>query len=147
MSKRIPKISRPANKPMAAPARIAPLKARPATTPKPKTSGARKSGAAHASSPKPEIGSAAIKRSLSLLFPFLVFLCFGLFLIWERVKVGELAAQIATLESQRLQLSEQNGKLRIQLEQLSGYGRISRIAAKRLGLVAVPQRAILVEEN
>jgi cell division protein FtsL len=147
MNKRIPRIPRSANKLMAAPARTATLKTKPSTTPKPKAGGVRKSGAAHASSPKPELSSAAIKRSLSLLFPFVVILFIGLFLIWERVKVGELAAQIAKLESQRLQLTEQNGRLRIQLEQLGGYGRISRIATKRLGLVAVPQRTILVKED
>jgi hypothetical protein len=33
------------------------------------------------------------------------------------------------------------------LEQLGGYGRISRIATKRLGLIAVPHQTILVAED
>lgn len=126
----------------------APLKAQPAASIKPNTkSGAKKKQGARSRLSKPEFSSAAIKRSLALLFPFSFFLLLGLFLIWERVKVGELAAQISKLESQRLQLGDQNDKLRVQLEQLSGYGRISRLAAQRLGLVAVPQQAILVAED
>ncbi|MDZ7361188.1 MAG: cell division protein FtsL [candidate division KSB1 bacterium] len=107
-------------------------------------SGARKTKAAR---PRAEFNSAAVKRSLALLIPFVVFLFLGLTLIWERVKVRELAAQIATLDSQRIKLIEQNGKLRIQLEQMSSYSRISRIATQRLGLVAVPQHTILVQEE
>jgi len=128
MSKHVLKNSPPANKSMAS---------------KP-NSGARKTKAAR---PRAEFSSAAVKRSLALLIPFAVFLFLGLTLIWERVKVRELAAQIATLDSQRVKLIEQNGKLRIQLEQISSYGRISRIATQRLGLVAVPQQTILVEEE
>jgi hypothetical protein len=143
MSQRIPKISPPANKAMAAP-----LKTKSVAAPQPKTNQAAKKNARKRSGlSKPEFSSTAIKRSLSLLVPFSFFLLLGLFLIWERVKVGELAAQVSTLESQRLRLSEQNGKLRIQLEQLGGYGRISRIAAKRLGLIAVPHQTILVAED
>ena len=90
---------------------------------------------------------AALKRAASLLLPFVVLLFFALLLIWERVKVNELAAQIAVLEAQRNQLADQNGKLRIQLEQLSGFGRISRLATQRLGLVMAPQQVIVVDEE
>ncbi len=93
------------------------------------------------------LDSAALKRALSLLVPFAVLLFFALFLIWERVKVNELAAQIAVLEAQRNQLADQNGKLRIQLEQLSGFGRISRLATQHLGLVMAPQQVIVVDEE
>lgn len=110
-------------------------------------SSVRKPKAARPTAPKPELNAAAIKRSLVLLLPFSILLFFGLFLIWERVSVNEVAAGISQLEAQRLQLAEQNGKLRIQLEQLSGYGRIARIATQRLGLVAVPQQTILVDEE
>ena len=143
MSKRISKISPAANKSMATP-----LKAQPAASTRPNTkSGAKKSRTARSSLSKPEFSSTAIKKSLSLLFPFSIFLLLGLSLIWERVKVGELAVQISKLESQRMQLGDQNDKLCVQLEQLSGYGRISRLATQRLGLVAVPQQAILVAED
>jgi hypothetical protein len=90
---------------------------------------------------------AALKRAVSLLLPFAVLLFFALFLIWERVKVNELAAQIAVLEIQRNQIADQNGKLRIQLEQLSGFGRISRLATQRLGLTMAPQQVIVVDEE
>jgi len=110
-------------------------------------SSGRKNKAARRSLSKAEFSSAAIKRSLSLLLPFSFFLFLGLLLIWERVKVNELAAQTSKLDMQRLQLMDQNGKLRIQLEQLSGYGRISRIATQRLRLIQVPQQTILVEEE
>jgi len=143
MSKRIPKISPAANKTMATPARTA-----PPVVPKPAAgSSARKPKAAARNSPRAEFNAAAIKRSLVILFPFSVFLFFGLFLIWERVKVRELATTIAQLETQRNQLADQNGKLKNQVEQLSGYGRISRLATQRLGLVAVPQQTILVKEE
>jgi cell division protein FtsL len=144
MNRRITKFSPQANRAMAAPVKRQPVQTAP-TKPNAK-SGARKNKASPPILPKAEFNAAAIKRSLSLLFPFAVFLFLGLFLIWERVKVRELAAQIAKLDAQRNQLVDQNGKLRIQLEQLSGYGRIARIATQRLGLVAVPQQAIIVEE-
>ncbi len=96
---------------------------------------------------KPRLDFAAIRRGLALLLPFAILLGFALLLIWERVKVNELAAEIAALEAQCNQLVDQNGKLRIQLEQLSGFGRISRLASQRLGLVAVPQQTIVVEEE
>lgn len=127
---------------MATPIKLPPAPAKPNAN-----NSAQKTKTARKSLPKTEFNSAAIRRSLALLFPFAVFLFFGLFLIWERVKVRELAGQIAKLDTQRLQLAEQNDKLRIQLEQLSGYGRISRIATQRLGLVAVPQQTILVAEE
>lgn len=124
------------------------IKPAPAVPPKSSSNnGARKPKAARPTAPKPELNAAAIKRSLVLLLPFSILLFFGLFLIWERVSVNEVAAGISQLEAQRLQLAEQNGKLRIQLEQLSGYGRIARIATQRLGLVAVPQQTILVDEE
>lgn len=68
-------------------------------------------------------------------------------LIWERVTVNKLAVEIATLETQRNQLLDQNGKLRIQVEQLAGFGRISHLASQRLGLAVVPQQIIVVEEE
>ncbi|MCG3118201.1 MAG: Cell division protein FtsL [bacterium] len=145
MNKRISKVSPPANKTMAALIKSAPAPAAPSKANS--SSSARKPKAARQAAPKPELNSAAIKRSLILLLPFSFFLFFGLFLIWERVSVNELAAGISQLEAQRLQLTEQNGKLRIQLEQLSGYGRIARIATQRLGLVAVPQQTILIDEE
>lgn len=76
-----------------------------------------------------------------------MFLFFGLILIWERVKVRELATAISRLETQRNQLADHNIKLKNEVEQLAGYGRISRLATQRLGLVAVPQQAIIVAEE
>jgi len=144
MNKRIPRISPAANKAMATPARTAP----PAATTKPAAgSSARKPKTAASHLPGAEFNAAAIKRSLIILFPFSVFLFFGLVLIWERVKVRELATAIAQLETQRNQLADQNIKLKNQVEQLSGYGRISRIATQRLGLVAVPQQTIIVKDD
>jgi cell division protein FtsL len=93
------------------------------------------------------LDAAALKRAVSLLLPFAVLLFLALFLIWERVKVNELAAQIAVLEAQRSQLADQNGKLHIQVEQLSGFGRISRLATQRLGLIMAPQQLIVVDEE
>jgi len=143
MRKRISRISPAANKTMATPARTAPPAA-----PKPAAgSSARKPKAAARNSPRAEFNAAAIRRSLIILFPFSVFLFFGLILIWERVKVRELATAIAQLETQRNQLADQNVKLKNQVEQLSGYGRISRLATQRLGLVAVPQQTILVKDE
>jgi hypothetical protein len=68
-------------------------------------------------------------------------------LIWERVKVNEIAAEIAAMETRRNRFLEQNSKLRIQAEQLSGYGRISRLAAQRLGMTTIPQQTIIVDEE
>jgi cell division protein FtsL len=141
MSKRIPKISPAANRTMAAPVRTAP----PASKPPPGSS-ARKPKTKTAA-PRAKFNAAAIKHSLIILFPFSVFLFFGLVLIWERVKVRELATAIAQLETQRNQLADQNVKFKNQVEQLSGYGRISRLATQRLGLVAVPQQTILVKDE
>ncbi len=109
-----------------------------------------KSGAAEKNSSrrlKPRLDLAAIRKSLALLLPFAILLSFALLLIWERVSVNELAAKIAALEVQRNQLADQNGKLRIQVEQLAGFGRISKLASQRLGLVTVPHQVIVVEEE
>jgi cell division protein FtsL len=108
------------------------------------------SGAAEKNSsrrPKPGLDLAAIRKSIALLLPFAILLSLALLLIWERVRVNELAAEIAALEAQRNQLADQNGKLRIQVEQLAGFGRISKLASQRLGLVAVPHQVIVVEEE
>lgn len=152
MNKRIPKISPPSPKTMASPVRSAPVAA---PKPKPASSSARpstgsgrtKGRAGGRALSSPEFNAAAIKRSLVVLFPFSVFLFFGLILIWERVKVRELATAISQLETQRNQLADQNVKLKNEVEQLSGYGRISRLASQRLGLVAVPQQAIIVADE
>lgn len=108
---------------------------------------AAQAGAGRPAAPKPEINRAAFRKAISLLFPFVIFLILGLLLIWERVKVNELAAAVAAMEIRRNQLVEQNGKLRVQVEQLSGYARISRLATQRLGLVSLPQQIIVVEEE
>lgn len=126
---------------MAAPARTAP------PAPKPRPGSSARKPKTKAAAPRAEFNTAAIKRSLIVLFPFSVFLFFGLVLIWERVKVRELATAIAQLETQRNQLADQNVKLKNQVEQLSGYGRISRIATQRLGLIAVPQQTLLVKDE
>jgi len=141
MNKRIPKISPAPSKIMALPVRRA-----PAAAPKHKSS-AHKPKSSSANSGRAELNSAVIKRSLVVLLPFSVFLFFGLILIWERVKVRELATAIAQLETQRNQLAEHNVKLKNEVEQLSGYGRISRLATQRLGLIAVPQQAIIVADE
>lgn len=147
MNKRIPKISPAPPKAMASPVRNAPTAAKP----KPAASSAHKPKRASAkparASAIPDFNTAAIKRSLVVLFPFSVFLFFGLILIWERVKVRELATAISRLETQRNQLADHNIKLKNEVEQLAGYGRISRLATQRLGLVAVPQQAIIVAEE
>ncbi|MGH7594997.1 MAG: hypothetical protein ACREOI_01545 [bacterium] len=96
---------------------------------------------------KPRLDLAAIRKSIALLLPFAILLSFALLLIWERVRVNELAAEIAALETQRNQLADQNGKLRIQVEQLAGFGRISKLASQRLGLATVPHQVIMVEEE
>ena len=109
-----------------------------------------KSGAAEKKSGRwfrPRLDLAAIRKSIALLLPFVILLSFALLLIWERVKVNELAAGIAALEGQRNQLADQNGKLLIQVEQLAGFGRISKLASQRLGLVTVPHQVIMVEEE
>ncbi|MCI0695237.1 cell division protein FtsL [candidate division KSB1 bacterium] len=96
---------------------------------------------------KPRLDLAAIRKSIALLLPFAILLSLALLLIWERVRVNELAAEIAALEAQRNQLADQNGKLLIQVEQLAGFGRISKLASQRLGLVTVPHQVIVVEEE
>jgi cell division protein FtsL len=109
-----------------------------------------KSGAAEKNSGrrlKPSLDFAAFRKSITLLLPFAILLSFALLLIWERVRVNELAGEIAALEGQRNQLADQNGKLRIQVEQLAGFGRISKLASQRLGLVTVPHQVIVVEEE
>jgi len=109
-----------------------------------------KSGAAEKKSShrlRPRLDLAAIRKSIALLLPFVVLLSFALLLIWERVRVNELATKIAALEAQRNQLADQNGKLRIQVEQLAGFGRISKLASQRLGLVTVPHQVIMVEDE
>jgi len=143
MNKRIPKISPAPAKTMASPVRRTPAPPKP----KPASSSARNPQSSGRAWSGPEFNAAAIKRSLVVLFPFSVFLFFGLILIWERVKVRELATAIAQLETQRIQLADHNVKLKNEVEQLSGYGRISRLATQRLGLVAVPQQAILVADE
>lgn len=95
----------------------------------------------------PGLSWAAMRRGISLLLPFVVLLSLALLLIWERVTVNELAASIAALEAQRNQLADQNGKLRVQLEQLAGFGRISKLASQNLGLVTVPHQVIVVEDK
>jgi len=148
MSKRLPTTSTaPAGKAMAVPVRAASPKT-PAAAVKPNAgSSARKPKSTKPNSAKPAMRPVSVTRGLSLLIPFVIFLSFGLFLIWERVKVNELAADIEKLKAQRTQLHDQNGKLFIELEQLSGYGRISRLASQRLGLVAVPQQTIFFQEK
>lgn len=101
-------------------------------------------GSTRQHAPKPELDRAALKRLFSLMLPFMIFVALGLLLIWERVKVNQLAAAIAAMELQRNQAIEQNNKLRIEVEQLSGYTRISRMAAQ-LGMVTLPQQIIVVE--
>ena len=101
-------------------------------------------GSTRQQAPKPELDRAALKRLFSLMLPFMIFVALGLLLIWERVKVNQLAATIAAMELQRNQAIEQNNKLRIEVEQLSGYTRISRMAAQ-LGMVTLPQQIIVVE--
>jgi cell division protein FtsL len=115
---------------------------------RPRRSG--KSGAAEKNSGrrlKPSLDFAAFRKSIALLLPFAILLSFALLLIWERVRVNELAVEIAALEAQRNQLADQNGKLRIQVEQLAGFGRIAKLASQRLGLVTVPHQVIMVEDE
>jgi cell division protein FtsL len=140
---------RKTNQPMAAPVRIFPQRTAKSGSRPPSAS--RKSavaaGSARQDFPKPALDRAAVKRGISLLLPFAIFLFLGLLLIWERVKVNQLAAEIATMEVRRNQLAEQNGKLRIQVEQLSSYARISRLAARHLGMVTVSQEMVVVEDE
>ncbi len=125
-----------------------PLRKTPQSMAVPRRAG--RSGAAEKNSGRwlrPRLDLAAIRKSIALLLPFAILLAFALLLIWERVTVNELAAKIAALEAQRNQLADLNGKLRVQVEQLSGFGRISRLATQRLGLVTVPHQVIVVEDE
>jgi cell division protein FtsL len=81
-----------------------------------------------------------------MLLPFSLMVIFALCLIWGRVHIDQLARQIAELQQHKQQLLDRNEKLRIQIERLSSYGRISQIARKHGGLEATRPRLLIVQE-
>lgn len=83
---------------------------------------------------------------LMLLLPFSLIVMFALVLVWGRVQIDQLAVRIAELEQQRQQLLDRNEKLRIQIERLSSYGRISQIAAAHAGLKPMRPQLLIVEK-
>ena len=91
-----------------------------------------------AGAPKPAGG-------LRLLLPYVLILVLVLSFVWGRVHVHQLAMQIGKLEQQRQQFIDRNEKLRIQLERLSSYGRISQIAPAR-GLKQIRPQLLIVEK-
>ena len=82
---------------------------------------------------------------LILLLPFALVVLFVLSFVWSRVHVDQLAARVGGLQQQRQQLLDRNEKLRIQLERLSSYGRISQIAGARAGLKQIRPQHLIVE--
>jgi cell division protein FtsL len=83
---------------------------------------------------------------MMLLLPFSVIVLFALALVWGRVQIDQLAVRIAGLEQQKQQLLDRNEKLRIQIERLSSYGRISQIAGAHAGLKPMRPQLLVVEK-
>jgi len=82
-----------------------------------------------------------------LLIPLFLFLILSLLLIWQRVTVEQLANDIAILEVRQNQLEEQNARLLARAEQLSDYGRISKIATERLGMIKIAPTLIVASQE
>jgi len=81
---------------------------------------------------------------LLLLLPFTIIVLLVLSFVWGRVHVLQLAAGIGELQQQRQELLDRNEKLRVQIERLSSYGRISQIAAHG-GLRQIRPQHLIVE--
>jgi len=99
-----------------------------------------------ASDEKPRLTALRPTAGLMLLLPFSVIALLALFFVWGRVNVDQLARQISELEQQRQQLIDRNEKLRIQVERLSSYGRISQIASAHSGLKPIRPQLLIVEK-
>lgn len=82
---------------------------------------------------------------LVLLLPFALIALLTLSFVWGRVYINQLAVEIAELQQQRQQILDRNEKLRIQIERLSSYGRISHIASTRSGLIPIRPQLLIVE--
>jgi cell division protein FtsL len=91
-------------------------------------------------------GAARPAGGLRLLLPYALLLVLVLSFVWGRVHVHQLATQIGKLEQQRQQFIDRNEKLRVQLERLSSYGRISQIASSRAGLKQIRPQLLIVEK-
>lgn len=85
--------------------------------------------------------------SVVFLLSFSLVAVLALLFLWGRVRINQLATDIAELEQQRQQVLDQNDKLRIQIERLSSYSRISRIARTRSGLVPLRPQLLIVEDE
>ena len=87
-------------------------------------------------------------RALMILgAPFAIVLVLLLLLIWQRFQVTELAGKIAVLETRKAQMQEENDRLLIRAEQLADYGRISRIAYDKFGLIRLSPQIILLSDE
>ncbi len=56
------------------------------------------------------------------------------------IKVDALTAELVTIEKEQKQLLQQRENLRAELNMLSSYNRIQRIATEQIGLVHAPQQ-------
>lgn len=84
---------------------------------------------------------------LKFLLPYAVIGMLALLFLWGRVHISQLATDIAELEQQRQQLLDRNEKLRVQIEQLSSYGRISHLARARSGMVPLRPQLLIVDDE
>ncbi len=71
----------------------------------------------------------------------------AVFYVWEGIRFGELNREIIQLELARQEILEENERLRAQVEELSSFRRISKIAEKYFGFVVLKPRIIVVSED
>ncbi len=108
-----------------------------------KKSMARKARKRTSSDFEPEFEQFKVPVVLSLL------LLGGLtvFYVWEGIRFRELNREIVELEMAKKEVLEENARLRAQVEELSSFRRISKIAEKRFGFVVLKPRVIVVSED
>lgn len=100
-----------------------------------------------AASPKNKsAGAPRPAGGLILMLPFTLIVLFALLFVWSRIHVNQLATGVGELQQQRQQLIDRNEKLHIQLERLSSYGRVSKIAAARAGLKQIRPQHLIIEK-
>lgn len=75
----------------------------------------------------------------------LIVLVFTLMLVyvWLKVQTNLILAEIQVLDAELNQSLAENGKLQAEVVRLSSFGRIQKIAKKKLGLDFIPRENII----
>lgn len=83
------------------------------------------------------------RKSRPFLYTAIVFtFALLLFHIWLQVKINSCLTELQELERENKRILEENDELQAEVVELSGYGRVHKIA-QQIGLVFIPHEDIL----